>query len=425
MRTLGIYALIALLILSFGCRGESVGQKTTPVLENTNSAMAAPDQNTRNRHIEKNTPPATRVITTRASWPIAHEFAGLMLHSDLIIEGTVEDIIGSRTDEPEYPTITTDYSVKINRVLKSYPGFEKDSIVVSQWGGTWNGITQIFEDDEPYQVGEQVLLFLREGETAYSAMIPGGRFKINADGILESPIKHLGLDIVENYHGKPKVELEEAILNSLPDETDYLGMLYPAFLIAEGIVSDAGTRLQEGEDTQLVYTVYSFRVQRVLHDELKLTQTYSFKPEKYQKTPIKKGDIITIFELGGTYGDIARTRVSPLIMSSGSKLLLFLGGFACSERPGLCTPEEQDSGYAMYTANDPGRFMIDSDKNLKSLATRGWIKRFYGGQKQTKLEKDLVQVKEKWQAKQDAIKDTPDTTSQESPPPIPTQQSTP
>ncbi len=371
MKTLGIHALIALLILSFGCRGESVGQKTMPVLESTSSATAAPDQITKNQQVENNTPSATRVMTIRASWPIAYDFAGLMLHSDLIIEGTVERIIRSGTKQPaEYPTIETDYVVKINRVLKSYPGFEKDSIVVSQWGGTWNGITQIFEDDEPYQMGEQVLLFLHEGETVYGAMIPGGRFKINADGTLESPVKHLGLDIVKSYHGKPKAELEEAILNSLPDETDYLGMLYPAFLIAEGIVSDAGTRLQEGEDTQLVYTVYSFRVQRVLYDELKATQAYSHKPEKYQKTPIKKGNVITIFELGGTYGDITRTRVSPEVMSSGSKMLLFLGGFACAERPGLCTQEEQDSGHAMYIANDPGRFMIDTDKNLKSLETR-------------------------------------------------------
>lgn len=357
-------------------------------------------------------------MTGSASRPVAYEFAQLVLYSDLIIEGQVEQGIETRNERTEdSPDITTDYSIKLTSVLKSEPGFQLDSIVVSQNGGTWDRKTWIMEDDIPYQVGEQVLLFLAKGESSYGALVPGGRFKINDDGTLDALVKEPILDIQKKYHGKSKIELEEAILGSLPTDTDYLATLFPGFLIAEGVIKEAGTRLQADEDSPVVYTAYSFEVTRILYDDLVATKDFSFKSGRFTKNAIARGDVITVLEWGGTSGDLVRPRASPNPMPSGATMLLFLSGFACEERPRLCTPEEQASGHAVYLAGDPGRFVLDTDKKLSSLATRGWIPRIYNGQPLEKLEQDLEQVKAEWAARTVPVQEVPLSTADMPPPP--------
>src|SRR5574341_1261034 len=247
------------------------------------------------------------------SWPQMYNLKSLVW-ADLIVEGT---ITGVRETRLLGPTIFTDYKVDISRVLKSYPGFADRSIIVVHDGGTYHGQTQVVKEDPPYQIGEQVLLFMRDisddpvhtpqGQTKYGVMVPGGRFRINPNGTLDTPATEL--EVAKIYRGKDKSVLEKDILARLPTVSDYVRWEVGAiFLIAEGKVGQPETRFSHDAATNDIYTLYPFAVEKVIEDKLTRAENALHKTGLFKAAPVKAGNVITVVEMGGTNQGVTKRR---------------------------------------------------------------------------------------------------------------------
>ena len=369
-----------------------------------------------------------KVTVIKAKWGKNYNFDELLIHSDLIVEGTISAIQQTRALPPtESPVIFTDYELKISRVLKNPPGFSDASIIVAQSGGTLDSVTQVFEGNEPFTLGENVLLFLKdisddpihtpEGHTKYSVLLNGGRFKIDSDDKLETLTK--GNPVYDGYRGKNKGALESDIFASLPEPSAYAKKSANAFLIVEGTVGEPSSRLVEEEDTQSVFTVYPFEVEHVIYDELVTAQNAARKTRIYEHVPVNEGDVITIFERGGVYKDIVQRWAWSWGMKSGSRMVLFLGAFDCGDKPLVCTEQELNSDKAMYLAAGGERFLIESDNTLKAV-TRNFISRLYDGKSKGVLEQDLITARVQLDAEMEAKMNQPMQPTEFPPPPLPT-----
>ncbi len=405
-----VCALIGFVIVLSGC-SSSVAQFST--------ATPEPNEN-------------TQIISVSG---LAFDFDGL-IRANLIIEGTIGGIqsTGREFLGPGDSTgsIYTYYKVDIAKVLKSPLGFADRSVIVRHWGGTYQGKTQKVKGDEPYQVGQKVLLFLRdpslfagqpipgEKKDYYVVLMAGGRFHIKPDGSLDSPSE--GLAVTNQYRGKNVSVLEKDILAkipNLPTPWDYMQQAgVGAFLIVEGKVGPVQRTWMEWDETPTpeqwariktqgelphqVHTFYSFTVDQIIKDKLAEFQSKDarYVPVDYQGIPpVKPGDVITVVEKDGTYEGITQKRWGPVpLLKPGDRMFLFLSALVCRESfSGFCTKAEQASKKILYS--DYGtinRFFIEPDNRLMALFPSE-IGRMYDKQPKSKLEKDLVDAIAKYE----------------------------
>ncbi len=381
-----------------------------------------------------------------ASWANANTLDGLVWGADLIIEGTITGIqetrLENRIENISFGDIYTDYKVDVSKILKSYPGFADRSVVIKHFGGTYQGKTQMTEEDEPYQIGQKVVLFLknitmfpgqtRPGETKYSVMMPGGRFHVKQDGKLDTPTTKL--QVADTYRGKDISSLEKDIQTRLPTTADYLqravegsflivegtvGQVQKTWMSTEGVTPEQMAELKaRGELPELVYTFYSFAVDQVLEDKLARYKDAPRKISLYKGSPVRAGDAITVLEMGGTYEGITQRRTLVPFLKPGEKMLLFLGVFgACGERLAVCTQAEQEANKVLYMLGDlTDRFLIGSDNRLTTL-TPGAISRSYNSQAKSRLEQDIAVAKAKWEKAMEDQKKQPTPEPRPFPPP--------
>jgi hypothetical protein len=111
-------------------------------------------------------------------------------HSDLVVSGTVDGVVGrglfqpegasSQEDIPKTPF--TEYSFTVTRVFKGMP---LGQVVIRQTGGTEpNGTIVSIEDDPLLAAGEQAVLFLKAFAPGHYFIIggPAGRLDIDRNG---------------------------------------------------------------------------------------------------------------------------------------------------------------------------------------------------------------------------------------------------
>lgn len=368
----------------------------------------------------------------------------LVWGADLIVEGTIAGIQEARLEHQETGIpgmVYTDYKVDVAKILKSPSAFTDRSVVIKHRGGTYQGKTQINVDDVPYQAGDKVLLFLvdismfpgqtRPGETKYSVMMPGGRFHLKPDGKLDTPTKNLA--VADTYRGKDMSALEKDVLARLPTTFDYVqkevetsflvvegrvGPLQKTYMSMEGVTPEQLAELKtRGLLPELVYTFYSFSVDKVLKDELVYAQGYPHKTGLYKGTPVKAGDVITVLEMGGTFEGITQRRTLVPFLKPGDKMLLFLGAIGCGDHLSICTQVEQNANKVLYRLGDGGgRFLIGADNRLTTTSF-GSISRFYTGQPINKLEQDLATAKANLEKAREAQKKQPTSVPSPFPPP--------
>lgn len=408
------FSSIALLcfLANCGSRNSENSPGTTPPIPKQTHLLSSPTA--KRQDVRK----VTKIITSSASWAHIYELDDIVKSSDIIVEGTISDIKDTRAIPPlQTPSIFTDFKLNVAKVLKSYPGFNESSIVIIQMGGTYQDITHITEGDDLFQVGEQVLLFLRDAsddpvqtpnrDTKFAVLMPGGRFTIKENQLLDTPTKDS--PVADQYRGKGVAVLENDIAASLPDSMYYVENAAHASLIVEGKVGDPESRLVELDDTQSVYTVYPFKVENIIYDDLESTKNAAHKSKVYQHLPVSVGDDITIFERGGIYKDIVQRWAWSWEMKSGSRMLLFLGILDCGNRPILCTQEEMDSNKAPYFAGGGARFLVNPDSTLTAI-TRDFFSRLYDGNTKDKLIHDLedarINIQSDLDAKQKGVPDT-------------------
>ncbi len=379
-----------------------------------------------------------------ASWVVSFTLDDLVATADLVIEGSVASIRDTRF-ENQIPNvfageIHTDYNVSVSKILKAYPGFNSQTVVVKHRGGTLQGRSQVVREDEPFPIGQKVLLFLRDisiypgqagvGETKYSVLMPGGRFYIRTDGKLDTPTQHL--QVADAYRGKEISTLEQDVLKRIPAPSDYLQWaVQGSFLIVEGTVGQAlktymstDATAQEraelkarGQLPDQVYTFYSFNVSKVLEDKLAGAAEYPHKTALYKGIPVMAGSVITVVEMGGTVDGITQRRTLVPFLKPGDQMLLFLGGIGCGDGLPICTQPEQQANKVLYMIGDlSDRFLIGSDNRLVAL-TPGPVSRSYNGQLRNRLEQDIAVAKVNLQKALDQQKMQPTPVPPAFPPP--------
>ncbi len=404
------------------------------------AACASPQQSTA---IPSGVSPNTEILMGHPALTFTLE--GLVSVADLIVEGSVASIRGARI-ENQIPNdfagdIYTDYNVTIAKVLKAYPGFNSQTVVVKHHGGTLQGRTQVVQEDEPFAVGQKVILFLRDisiypgqvgvGETKYGVLMAGGRFYIRSDGKLDTPSQHL--EVADAYRGKEVSTLEQDVLKHIPAfPTDYLqAAVQGSFLIAEGTVGqisrtymNTDATAQEraelkarGQLPDLVYTLHPFTVSRVLEDKLVGTAAYRHKSAVYRGSPVMVGDVVTVVEMGGTVDGITQRRTLVPFLKPGDQMLLFLGAIGCGEGLAICSQQEQQANKDLYMMGDLSDRLIIGTNNRLAALTPGPISRFYNGQPINRLEQDISTAKINLQKAADQQKKQPTPLPPALPPP--------
>ncbi len=369
-------------------------------------------------------------------WIRAYTLEDLIWDADLIVEGTTTGIqetrLENRIENIFAGNIYTDYKVDISKALKAYPGFKDRSAVLTHQGGTYQGRTQVVSGDEPYQIGQKVLLFLRDlsifpgqtrpGEKKYSVLMPGGRFHIKQDGKLDTPTQHL--PVAEAYRGKDIATLEKDVLSRLPTTPEYLQRAVQVwFLIAEGTVGQVPNTFvrpdvtpeqlaqakARGELQRLIYTSYAFTVDQVLEDKFARSKDYPL----YKHPAVNSGDVITVLEMGGTYQGTTYLATLGPFLKPGDKMLLFLSAIECGGRFQICNWAEQEANKVLYMLGSD-RFLVGPDNRLTAL-TSGPISRFYNGQAKSWLEQDIAAAKVNLEKALEELKNRPTPI----PPPFP------
>lgn len=353
------------------------------------------------------------VTKVESSWPALYDLPSLVQGADLIVEGQIAGIHG--VERVGYG-IYTDYDLKIVKVLKSEPNFTQDSIVFRSQGGSLDNETQVVEDNEPYAIGERVFLFLRDisddvahtpqGQTKYSVLLLGGRFQINADDSIDSPVKDIPITAL--YRGKSKSLLEKDVLAAMPVPIEYMKTEAHAFLIVEGRVSQVEARQITDDDTQNIYTFYSFIVDQVLQDQLVRAQNAKRKASRvYDGTPVQVGDVITIIERGGTYQGITEQHTWSQFLQSDARMVLFLGAMSCGDLSSrgipspLCTQDDHVANKILYVLDGATGFVVGPDNRIKAV-TPGYFSSFYDGAPKKKLFRDVQEAKQALEKEFDA-----------------------
>jgi hypothetical protein len=134
-----------------------------------NSNSARPDTGTRTSGLD-------------ASWAEHYStVSDLKKHSDIAVQGTISQLVGDTTDAKGIPSRTYQFVVSAtvydpeHRLTGSAP-----TITLRQTGGVANGVTFQVGDDPLYKVGDEAVLFLKEGSPGVYHVVggPNGRYSV-------------------------------------------------------------------------------------------------------------------------------------------------------------------------------------------------------------------------------------------------------
>jgi hypothetical protein len=262
-----------------------------------------------------------------------------------------------------------------------------------------------------YQIGDQVILFLRDisgdpiqapGQTKYAILTSSGQFRIEKDNTLSS-IKRKGMNsVADTYRGKDKSVLEKDIQDLVaklpqPTKADILqNALKSSGIVILGTVQEArdvhfvnsfekpqewiDQMLAEGKMPGLLLTDYAVTVDKVLYD-MRGDNPRFFPDWK----PLEPGQTIIVTRQGGTYKGVTKIEEAGPAFETGQQEVLFLSNFS------LTNYDLPDDGQARYSTDARlGRLLIGPDGNLVTFTPRG-IGGLFGGQSVEQLEKDLAE----------------------------------
>lgn len=143
-------------------------------------------------------------VPMTASWATAYtSFAALKANADVAVDGTITRIAGVTDQTPRNPA-STDYVLRLQTVgYDPKHLIQSSEIVIHQTGGVIGGHRYEVTDDPLFQVGEHVILYLKQYGPDHYYVIggPTGRFKVEGgslrpmaqDGVrLVSPMSEAG-----------------------------------------------------------------------------------------------------------------------------------------------------------------------------------------------------------------------------------------
>lgn len=349
--------------------------------------------------------------------------------ADLIVEGTVtrqetrviqyhatEAELAEREARGDATGIPfTDFEVTIDKVLKGRA--PSTTVTVTQFGGTYKDLTIIDPEDPLFQLGDRVILFLRDisgdpiqapGQIKYMVVAPAGRFRIEKDNTLSIHLPDSRNPVADAYRGKDKSELEKNIL-------DLVGKLSPesakeevlqntltgSDLVVEGTIQDIrevrlipdegkseewiDQMLVEGKMPGLVVTDYTIMVDKVLLD--KFANQPRFFPDR---KPIESGQTIIVTRLGGTYKGVTKIEEPSSPFEIGSREIMFLRDLSLMSN--FISYGDPGDGLVRYSPTDSrlGRLLIGPNNKLIAFTTKG-LGGIYGGQDVEQLEQDIAE----------------------------------
>ncbi|HEY3316577.1 MAG TPA: hypothetical protein VGL40_15040 [Bacillota bacterium] len=111
-------------------------------------------------------------------------------YADAIVRGRVTGIgpgswntpDGHKPSSPDpLAAISAPVHLKVTAVLKGNVGVGND-LTFAQMGGTADGVTQVFADEPTFNVGEDVIVFLRPSAKKVGLIDISGKFVIGQDG---------------------------------------------------------------------------------------------------------------------------------------------------------------------------------------------------------------------------------------------------
>ncbi|MCI0559874.1 MAG: hypothetical protein MN733_15395 [Nitrososphaera sp.] len=142
----------------------------------------------------------------------------LVDNSELIIEGEVESLLGSRYygRVPE-----TDFQIDVKRVFKALPGKALPTkVIIPQVGGTIGGLQMINDEDPLMELGEKAFFFLRAedrnnlldfGFPRYTIKgVHHGRIRISDDKVKPSRLQYFA----RQFQDRPSEDLRTEILRA-------------------------------------------------------------------------------------------------------------------------------------------------------------------------------------------------------------------
>lgn len=119
--------------------------------------------------------PASATVMEYADLP------DLVKISDVIVRAEVTDRRSFHDDDRQRILTHTTFEVK-----ESYAEEVGDEVTVEQWGGTVDGETTVIPGDARFQLGEEVILFLRHGRTdrdvLFLSALAQSKYTIYRDG---------------------------------------------------------------------------------------------------------------------------------------------------------------------------------------------------------------------------------------------------
>jgi hypothetical protein len=333
--------------------------------------------------------------------------------TDLIIEGTITsemtqwvqytDLTNAELAQREAAGLPTGalaiyYKVMIDKVLKGQTN--ETTVTVTPAASEYS--------DPSLQVGDRVILFLREretptiapGQTEYMVIAPEGQFRIEKDNTLSTYLPPSRNPVADTYRGQDKSILEKGILDlvsRLPQPTKEEALekaLSSATIVIKGTIQ--GIRqvhfinalekpqewidqmLAEGKMPGLVLTDYTVIVDRVLF-EMAPYQPRFFPDWK----PLQPGQTIIVTRQGGTYRGVTSVEEPGAPFEIGSQEVLFLVPTSF---------DIPDDAQVRYTTDSRrGRFLIGPDNKLIAFTTKG-LGAFYDGQNLHQLEQDIAEL---------------------------------
>lgn len=121
-----------------------------------------------------------KTVKISSAWAVMYnDFKSLKQGSDVAVAGSISKV--ANVTQQNRMTVSTDFVFHISQVILD-PGqqVQGSSLTVHQIGGIIGDTRYEVEDDPLFQIGEQLILFLREGipDIYYVAGGPSGRFEV-------------------------------------------------------------------------------------------------------------------------------------------------------------------------------------------------------------------------------------------------------
>lgn len=105
--------------------------------------------------------------------------------ADHIVRGTVQEIWTERAANQH---VWTRVQLEVSEVFKGQPGLE--AVVVDQLGGEWAGRDMLVHGAAVFDVGEEVVVFLEDLDSGYTAVVGmhQGKYTLKMDPVSREPV---------------------------------------------------------------------------------------------------------------------------------------------------------------------------------------------------------------------------------------------